>query len=347
MRNDTVRIGIIGAGFISNYHINGLKGVKGAQIVVVADTKPARAVERAAGHGIPETLGDYRALLERRDIDAVVIATPDHTHEEVAIAAADAGKAILLQKPMAMSVAGCRTILERARANKVNLQVSWMHRYFEEVVRARELLADGRLGAVYAVRIRNAVSPAVDKPWYYQKAFVAGGAVLQLGVHGIDLAQHMFGAISSLQATTDILMPKRTMPDGEVIDQEVEDHALVHYKFACGALGTHEMTSCEAQGTDRFSMEIYCEKGTILLRTIRGALALWAPGITGHQEWSVPPLPEQAFGVRQHAWWIDVLQGRVTAATTAEDAINTQIIADTIYRSAQTGTRQDVAPYMG
>jgi UDP-N-acetyl-2-amino-2-deoxyglucuronate dehydrogenase len=342
MLSDKVAVGIVGAGFIADYHVNGLKTVSGAEIVAIADSMGERAASKAKSHGIPSALDDYRKLLGIKDIDAVVIATPDHTHEEIAIAAAEAGKAILLQKPMAMTVESCRSILAKANASRVDLQVSWMHRYMEEVVYTRELLNEGRLGDVFVVRVRNAVSPSVDKAWYYRKGLVAGGAVLQLGVHGIDLAQHMFGAIGSVQATTDILMKSRKMPDGEVIVQELEDHAFAHYKFASGALGTHEITSCEAQGTDRFSMEIYCANGTVLLRTNRGPLALWAPDVLGREGWMIPALPAIPFGARHHAWWIDIVRGRRPSESTAEDAVRTQIIADAIYSSAQTGTRQKV-----
>ena len=342
MRNDLVRVAVIGAGFISNYHINGLKAVRNAEIVAVADPNGERAEASARAHGIKAASDDYRRILDRNDIHAVVVSTPDNTHEEVALAAIDAGKAILLQKPMAMTVEGCRNLISRAKAAKVDLQVSWMHRYFEEVAYAEDLLRDQRMGAVNTVRIRNAVSPAVDKAWYYKKGVVAGGCVLQLGIHGIDLSQHLIGRIASVNATTAILVKNRTMPDGSVISQEVEDHALAQYRFAGGALGTHEMTSCEAQGTDRFSMEIYCANGTMLLRGSRGALALWAPDVLGRQGWMVPVLPEKPFGARHHAWWIEILCGMRPTADTAADALSAQIVAEAIYESARTGARQDI-----
>lgn len=342
MSDEKVAVAVIGAGFISNYHINGLKAVPEAEIVAIADSRGERAEARAQEHGIKEATDDYRRLLDRRDIDAVVISTPDDRHEEVALAAAEAGKAILLQKPMAMTVDGCRNILASARAAKVDLQVSWMHRHFEEVAYTQQLLRDERVGPVFAVRIRNAVSPAVDKAWYYKKGVVAGGAVLQLGIHGIDLSQHIFGRIESVNATTDILMRNRRMPDGEIITPEVEDHAFAQYRYAGGALGTHEMTSCEAHGTDRFSMEVYCANATMLLRGSRGALSVWAPDVLGKSGWVVPALEERPFGARHHAWWIDIVRGERPTEDTATDGLRAQIVADAIYVSAATGTRQDI-----
>ena len=342
MSDDKVVVAVIGAGFISNYHINGLKATNRADIVCIADPKLERAENAARMHGIKSATGDYRHLLDRADVRGVVVCTPDNSHEKIAIDAMSAGKAVLVQKPMAMTAEGCRKLISHAKATGANLQVSWMHRYFEEVAYTERLLADERVGPVHAVRIRNAVSPAVDKPWYYKKGIVAGGAILQLGIHGIDLSQHLFGRIRSIDAMTAILMPQRKMPDGTFITQEVEDHALAHYTFADGAIGTHEMTSCEAQGTDRFSMEIYCANATMLLRGSRGTLAVWAPDVLGSAGWMVPALPEQKFGARHHAWWIDTLLDIRQGENTAADGLSAQIVAESIYRAAETGTRQEI-----
>src|SRR5262245_36031812 len=95
MRNDRVAVAVSGAGFISNYHINGLKAVRHADIVAVADPNGERAEASARSHGIKAASNDYRRLLDSHDVHAVVISTPDNTHEEVALAAIDAGKSVL------------------------------------------------------------------------------------------------------------------------------------------------------------------------------------------------------------------------------------------------------------
>jgi predicted dehydrogenase len=292
--------------------------------------------------GIPEVATDWRAVLERADIDAVLIATPDSTHEEIAVAAAQASKAILLQKPMAMTVGQCRRIIAAARAAGVDLQVSWMHRHFGEVVRAQELLASDKLGPVHHVRIRNA-TPGPHEPWFFDRAQVAGGVVMQLGVHGIDLVSHLFGAIETVAATTAVLQPERRFPSGQSVVSDLEDEALATYRFAGGALGSHEMSFCEAAGTDRFRLEIYCADGTLLLRTARGPLAIHAPRLLGARGWFVPELPAHAFGERQHARWLDILRGRIASDPTAEDALAGQMVAEAIYRSAESHREERIA----
>jgi myo-inositol 2-dehydrogenase/D-chiro-inositol 1-dehydrogenase len=342
---DLVRIGVIGAGLISTYHLDGLAAAGGADVRVLAARSTARAGPLARRYGIPDVATDWRAVLDRADIDAVLIATPDATHEEIALEAAQAGKAILLQKPMAMSVAQCQRMVDGARAAGVDLQVSWMHRHFEEVVRARELLAAGKLGPVHHIRIRNA-TPGPHEPWFFDPAHVAGGVVLQLGVHGIDLISHLFGAIATVSATTATVQSQRRLPGGTVTSK-VEDEALATYRFQSGVLGSHEMSFCEAAGTDRFRLEIYCDAGTLLLRGTRGPLAIHAPRLNGEPGWFVPALPPAPLGARHHARWLDILRGEIASDPTAEDALEGQRMAEAIYRAAETRHEQRLEPAQG
>jgi len=331
--SDTLGIGVIGAGLISAYHIAGIQAAVGATVRVLAARTPARAGPLARRFGVAEVATDWRAVLARADVDAVVIATPDAMHREMALAAVQAGKAILLQKPMAMSAAECRGIIAAARAARVDLQVSWMHRHFEEVVRAGELLASGRLGPVHQLRIRNA-TPGPHEPWFFDRALVAGGVVMQLGVHGIDLVRHLCGAIETVVATTATLRPERALPDGRRVSSALEDEALATYRLSGGALVSHEMSFNEAAGTDRFRLETYCAEGTMLLRTQRGALAIHAPRVTGACGWFTPDLPARAFGARHHERWLDILRGKLPSDPTAEDALAGQLVAEALYRSA-------------
>jgi predicted dehydrogenase len=340
--NDTVGIGFIGAGSIAAYHLDGLAASGGASVRAIAARSPARAGPLAARYGIAEVVTDWRALLARRDIDAVIIATPDATHLELACAAAQAGKAVMLQKPMARNVAECREIIAAARRADVFLQVSFMHRYFEEVVRLREILASGKAGQVFAVRQRNATPGPDWGDWFYSMAQVGGGVVLQLGVHGVDLLRHVFGDIATVSATIATLKTERRLADGRVVRPDNEDHCLAAYRFASGALASHEIDFTEIAGTDRFSMEVYCENATIQLRTMRGALALYAPELTGEREWVALDLPRRRLGERHHAEFLDMVRGRVGRDATAEDGLASLEIIEAIYRAAASRREEPV-----
>lgn len=336
-----IGIAFIGSGHIADYHLTGLKAVANAMVRVVVGRDAARTAAVAARHAIGESSTDLGATLRRADIDAVIIATPDDTHEALTLAAAQAGKAILLQKPMAGDLAASRRIVAAARAAKIDLQVSFMHRYLEEVVAARALIADGAIGAIKSLRVRNATPGPGWADWFFKKDKVSGGVVLQLGVHGIDLASHVAGPIATVSATTAILKATRTLDDGRVVAVENPDSAWATYGFTSGAMGAHDMSMIETKGCDRFRMEIYGSAGTIWLRGERAPLALFRAGA---KDWEFPALPAAAFGQRQHQRWIDGITGAAPRENTAEEALAGMAVADAIARSnAAAGARVTVA----
>lgn len=341
MPHQTPQVGLIGAGFISDYHIAGLQAA-GASVTAIAATSEAQAAEKAARYHIPFVTGDYQTLLARDDVDAVVVATPDFTHREIASDALRAGKPVLLQKPMARSAEECQAIIDVARETGVALYVSFMHRYFEEVVRVRELLAERALGPLAAVRQRNATPGANWATWFYRKDLVGGGAMLQLGVHGIDLLQYLFGPITGVKAETALVRQERVLEDGTVVRPDNEDLILALYRFESGLLATHETAYNEVAGTDRFRTEIYGETGTAWLRTERGDLALYAPDFAGVPGWLAPDLPNHPHGYRQHRHFLDMLSGDAPDDGSAEAGLSTIRVVEAIYRSASSGEWEEV-----
>ena len=341
MSNEPVRVGLLGAGFITDYHLAGLQQA-GANVVSIFSRTETRAQAKAERFGIPHYTSHYPTLLARDDVEAVVITTPDYTHQQLAIAAAKAGKAVYLQKPMARNARECLDIIDAAQAADVPLFVSFMHRYMVEVDKMRQLLAAGALGPVYEIRQRNATAGADWAGWFYSKEKVGGGVVLQLGVHGIDLLRFLFGEITRVRATTALMKKERRLADGSVVRPDNEDTALATYRFASGVVATHEMTFNEQAGTDRFRMEIYGEKGTAWLRSERGRLALYAPDFLGQDGWFEPKLPAPNFGWRQHHHFLSMLRGQEPVDTSARDGLATLLVSEAIYRSAEAGTWEEV-----
>jgi len=329
----SVGVAMLGAGYIAEYHLAGLAASGGASVRVIAGRGDRNASALARRFGIRDVVTDWRKALDRQDVDAVVIATPDDTHEAVAIAAAEARKAILLQKPMAGSVEGARRILDAAKRNGVDLQVSFMHRFFGEVEQARAWLRDGVIGRVHGVRLRNATPGPDWSDWFFDRNRVGHGVVDQLGVHGIDLALTLVGSIDNVSARTATLVPRRTLRDGRTIDVGICDSAWAIYGFAGGAMGSHEMSMIEARGCDRFRMELYGEQGTLWLRSERGPIAVYAPARFG-DGWHTPALPEAPMGARQHAAWLDGVTGRGPRLSTADEALRGMQVVDAIARSS-------------
>jgi predicted dehydrogenase len=323
-----IRIAVLGAGSISNYHISGLKAA-GAEVVAVFSRSEEKARAQAARHGVPLATADWRGLVARADVDAVVIATPDFTHEELAVAVARAGKPMLLQKPMARTAAECQRILATVERTGTPLYVSFMHRYFPEVEAVRRLLEAKALGSLTMIRQRNATPGADWAQWFYRKDLVGGGAVMQIGIHGIDLLQYLFGRITAVRATTAITLPRRMLADGTVIEPDNEDMAICIYRFDNGLTATHEVSYTEIAGTDRFRLEIYGTAGTAWLRSEFGSLA-----VNHGVGWATMEVPNEEVGYRQHRHWLAMLAGHEQPDSSAQDGLSAVLVAEAVYRSA-------------
>lgn len=332
--NRPVRAGIIGAGFISDYHISGLLAA-GADVACMCSRTRDRARTKARAFGIAESCDSVDELLSRDDIDLVVIATPDNTHHQLALQAAQSGKAILLQKPMARTAAEAEEIVAAAEHARVPLIVSFMHRYFDEVIELRKLLHAGTLGDVSMIRQRNATPGADWADWFY-RADATGGVVMQLGIHGIDLIRYLFGEIDAVQACMETTATTRTLADGSVVIPENEDLAIALYRLGSGAMAVHDMSYREVAGTDRFRLEIYGAAGTAWLRTERGVLALAVQNNDGAVVWESPPLPKSPLGLLHHEHVLAMIRGDAPIDASALDGVASLRVAEAIYRAAAT-----------
>jgi predicted dehydrogenase len=329
-----IGVAMLGAGFIAEYHLAGLAAAGGAEVRIVVGRTRDKARALAGRFGIPESSTDVAAALARDDVQAVIVATPDDTHEAIAVAAARAGKAILLQKPMAGSVEGAQRIAAAASRHGVNLQVSFMHRFFDEVVATRRWLDEGLIGRVLSARIRNATPGPDWGAWFFRQASVPHGVVDQLGVHGIDLVEHLLGRVRSVSAHARIALPERQLRDGTRVKVETVDNAIAAYELADGTLVTHEMSMTEVAGCDRFRMEIYGEDGTLWLRSERGRLAAFVPGRFG-RDWHVPTLPDTPPGKRQHETWLAGIAGDAPPLDSAGDALRGMRIVEALMQSSE------------
>src|SRR3954451_10419566 len=139
-RSSDLNIALIGAGSISDYHANGVRAAGRASISVLVGGRRERTEARAHALGIPRAETDYTRVLAEPTIDGGIVESPDDTHERIAIDALSAGKAVLLQKPMGLSTVECRRILAAEAKADARLTVSFMHRYFSEVLWVRDLL---------------------------------------------------------------------------------------------------------------------------------------------------------------------------------------------------------------
>jgi predicted dehydrogenase len=247
----TVRIGLIGAGGITNPHVKGyLARPDVATIVAVADVDAEAANRRADQAGGAKVYSDFNDLIADPDVDAVDICLPHFLHAPAILAAAKAGKHIICEKPLCLTVDEADAITAAIDASGITLMCAHNQLYFPAVAKARELIEDGTLGSVYEIRTTdsffNNFDPA-NAGWRADKAKIGGGELIDTGYHPTYLMLFLAGQVPTQVAA---MLSKHRL---EFMDGE--DSAQVLVRFADGKVG-HIVTSwayAAAGCTERFS----------------------------------------------------------------------------------------------
>ncbi|GAB5905698.1 Gfo/Idh/MocA family protein [Mycobacteroides chelonae] len=190
---DTIRWGIIGPGRIAGNVARDFPLTPGAELIAVASRSTERARDFAETHRIPRAFGSYRELLADPDVDAVYIATPHPQHRQAAIAALTAGKAILVEKAFTATAAGAQEIIDIARARGVFAMEAMWTRFQPAIVAAKNLVDDGAIGEVRQVQADLGVDRPFDPDDRLFSPTLGGGALLDLGVYVVSLAQYFLG----------------------------------------------------------------------------------------------------------------------------------------------------------
>jgi len=195
-----VRWGVVGPGRIASKVVRDFPHVPGAEVVAVASRSAERAKAFATEHGIERVHDSYRAILEDDAVDVLYIATPHPQHRAVTLAALRAGKAVLVEKAFTVTPAATREIVELATETGVFAMEAMWTRFMPIVVRVRELVAAGAVGAVQAVQADLGVSAPVDPADRFYNPAIGGGALFDVGVYPISFAQMMLGTPVSVTA---------------------------------------------------------------------------------------------------------------------------------------------------
>lgn len=256
---EKIRFGIIGCGVIGKLHAQQLSLIDDAEIVAFADIIESRAKEYAAEFG-GKVYTDYIELLKNPDVDAVCICTPSGLHGEMTIAAARHGKHVIVEKPMDVKLEVADQMIAACREAGVKLSGIFQHRFDPATKRVKQLLDEGKFGKLILVNAQI--------HWYRSDAYYAsadwrgtweldgGGALMNQGIHTVDLLQYFGGPIKSIFAhTTNLLHPQI----------EVEDTAVATVKFTNGALGTISATTCAYPGLST-RVEIIGENGSCIIQ---------------------------------------------------------------------------------
>jgi len=254
----SINVAVIGCGAIAQRaHIPGLLAA-GARVGVVASRSAASAQAAAAFAGGADVVEDWQAAVGRADVDAVAICTPNHLHEPIAVAAAMAGKHVLVEKPMATTLAAADRMITAAATAGVVLMPAHNVRFAPPFVAAAAAVARGDIGEVTGVRAAfghgGPQQWAPEATWFRDPAQAGGGALLDLGVHVADLLRAV--------VHDDAIAVSALVHHDGVID----DDAQVMLRFAGGAIGTFHASWIAPSGPDH-QLTVIGTEGTLHLDT--------------------------------------------------------------------------------
>ncbi|MFL6208665.1 MAG: Gfo/Idh/MocA family protein [Pyrinomonadaceae bacterium] len=321
----SVRWGLIGCGDIARRRVApALCALPNCKLVAVSRARAELSESFAREFGAERWYGDWRLLLADKDIEAVYIATPVHLHAAQTIAAAEAGKHVLCEKPMAMSVAECDRMIAACAAHGVRLGVAYYRHFYPVVERIRTLLRAGEIGQPIVAQVnafeRFDPAPAHPRRWLIERRLSGGGPLFDFGCHRIEVLSHLFGRVRA----------SRGLTGNHLFEREVEDTASALLRFEQGPQAVLTVTHAAREPQDTLhifgsagSMHVAAlNEGTLKVSTAAGARNEQLPP---HQNIHQPLIDDFAQAVRQgRAPQVDGRTGREVARVEEEIYANAQ-----------------------
>jgi predicted dehydrogenase len=334
--------GIVGAGVIAGLHAEAIASLPGAQLIAVTDVATDRAQSFAAIHDCAAET-DLGALLERDDVDVVSVCVPSGLHAEVGVRAASAGKHLVVEKPLDVSLGAADRLISAARAAGVVMTVMSQHRFDKGLIELRRLLDDGQLG-------RLVLGEASTK-WYRTQAYydsaawrgtwtLDGGSLMNQGIHYLDLLLWTMGPVAEVAA----------LFSTQSHEMEAEDAALAVLRFSSGAVGTVVASTAVFPGFAQ-RLEISGTGGTVVVEDgeivrcelsadsagpgVRGSTA--AGGGTQSAAAANPAGLDIAGHAAQLGDFLDAIDEGRAPSVTGDDGRAALQVACAIYESARDG----------
>lgn len=251
-----LRFGLIGCGGIGQLRAQALARMNSAQLRAASDVDTARADALVARFG-GEAVANWRTLIARKDVDAVIVSTPPSLHAEMAIEAMRSGKHVLCEKPLARTPGECRQMLAAARETGRFLATGFNYRFYPSIQKARELLDSGIIGELDHVRSYTGYS-AAEHPfeWLHDAGVVGGGALRDNGIHMIDLTRWFLGEVGDVAGRSSNAVWGFS---------ECEDNGMAVLRSTAGKLASIHASWTEWRGY-RFQIELYGNRGCIRTR---------------------------------------------------------------------------------
>ncbi|NIA14094.1 MAG: Gfo/Idh/MocA family oxidoreductase [Nitrospiraceae bacterium] len=336
-----LRVGVIGAGSIAQAcHLPGYAKNDHVELVAFADPVPERHKEMGKLYGDLKGYAHFKDMLSNENLDVVSVCTPNKYHCAAAIAALEARCHVLCEKPIATTLKEADRMMAAAKKARKKLMIGFTHRLFTGPIACRELLKEKAIGKPFMIRVRFAHGgpyPGWAKSdWFYKQDDAAGGAMLDMGIHAIDLCLWLFGPIVGVSAKAGALV-KRI---------EVDDNAVMILEFKNGALGYIEVGWTSKPGFS--GIEIYGTEASLICDYAKGLQRCGGKASAGRdssREWKmIDRNPTNGGWSTEIGHWIDVVRGEERLTMTGKAGRAALQVALAAYKSSDTGKRVTIKP---
>jgi predicted dehydrogenase len=241
--SDKVRIAIIGAGAVSDFHhVPGINVDPRAELVAVCDPNEALLAQRETDWGSIKTTTDVQVIADDKDIDAVIIATPNFTHKELTLACLEGGKHVMCEKPLGLDFSDAAEMYRAARDRDLRHMTAFTYRFAPSMRFLRDLVHSGKLGEPRHFRSQRFLDlPETSWGWRQYKDKAGAGDLFDMTIHRIDFAQDLMGPIESVCGAVAQFTPREVTDDGKSCPpSEVDDWSSLIGRFKSGAVGVWE-----------------------------------------------------------------------------------------------------------
>lgn len=324
-----MRVGIVGCGLIGKKRAQAAAKA-GDQLAACFDADPLKAQALAAEFG-GAVASDWEAIAADRHIDALVVATPNHLHADITIAALRAGKHVVCEKPLACSADESAAMVRAAHEHQRCLKTGFNHRHYPALQEAARRLAAGAIGEPLCIRARygHGGRPGYDTEWRGDARLSGGGELLDQGVHLIDLCRWFLGDFVEGQAILTNFFWKKSA---------LEDNAFVTLKTANGRVA--QFHTSWTQWKNLFSLELIGSQGYLLIEGLAGSYGqqrlcvgrrndqIWRP----EEEWIEFPAGDASWADEWAEFQAAIREGRAPLGSGADGHAVTQIV-EALYRS--------------
>ncbi|MEH7235727.1 Gfo/Idh/MocA family protein [Bacillus sp. JJ1562] len=332
-----LKIGIVGSGSIANTHIKSIIEVPSAELVAVY-SRNKETVQKLADTYNLKAYTDYEDFLKNAGIDMVAIVTPSGTHAELGIAAAKAGKHVIVEKPIDITIERTNQLIEACKQANVTLSCIFQHRFDEAIQDIKKVLNEGEFGQLNFGAARTTIYRSQEYydsgAWRGTWELDGGGALINQSIHYIDLLLYVMGPVEEVYAYTATRAHERI---------EVEDIAVATVKFKSGALGLIEGNTTAYPGFST-TLDIFGTNGSVIIENdnvkewkFKSGLEYGNAKGQTHNDVASPNVKNNQSFVQQYTDVVQAILENRTPLVTGEEAKKSLELILAIYQSAREG----------